>query len=321
MCTYNGASYIKEQLDSIISQTYPVYELIIQDDGSTDGTLQIIQEYQERYSFVQVYQNKEKKGINRNFFSAMYLAKGDYIAISDQDDIWEKDKLKIQMASIGEALLSSGFSKPFATGDSIKIHFDSRLPNCTLERMIYVGVTPGHTLLIHKSLLGKIPNLEKWIDCCTYDKLLQMVAAAYERVQFCDAILVHNRRHIKAATYGPAEDYQRNICNVFRTISRTVGLYRELEPHIQKYFKTIYLFLKEIDAHTVSLQNARCLAQCHSHSSVFWKIRLVYYCVKFRDRIFYVKEQNRLLSMMRALFFPVSCSDYFRYMSSKYRKL
>jgi len=52
MCTYNGAKYIREQLDSIINQTYPIFEIIIQDDCSTDDTVDIIREYAETHSFI-----------------------------------------------------------------------------------------------------------------------------------------------------------------------------------------------------------------------------------------------------------------------------
>ena len=54
MCTYNGARFIREQLDSILNQTYPIYELIIQDDCSTDETVEIVKEYQVRFPQVDI---------------------------------------------------------------------------------------------------------------------------------------------------------------------------------------------------------------------------------------------------------------------------
>ena len=68
MCTYNGAKYIREQLDSIINQTYPIFELIIQDDCSTDETVEIIREYAGRYENIHLFQNEKSLGINRNFY-------------------------------------------------------------------------------------------------------------------------------------------------------------------------------------------------------------------------------------------------------------
>ena len=91
MCTYNGEKYIREQIDSILQQTYSVDEIIIQDDCSTDGTCEVLYEYQQRYAQKQVIRNKRNIGFNPNFFSAIARAKGDYIAIADQDDIWELD--------------------------------------------------------------------------------------------------------------------------------------------------------------------------------------------------------------------------------------
>ncbi len=320
MCTYNGAKYIREQLDSIVNQTYPLYEIIIQDDGSTDDTIKIIEEYLVKYPYIRLNINKEKKGINGNFFSAMLLAKGEYIAISDQDDIWELDKIETQLNSIGENWLSSGFSRPFATGENIKVHFDSRIPNFTIERMMYVGMTPGHTLLIKRSLLDKIPNLDKWMNYYTYDKLIQIVAAAYEKVQFCDKVLVNNRRHILAATYCPAQNYNKTLLNIFYSIRRTFLFYVELYPIIREYFTTLSIFLNEIETDTKSLRNAKALAKYHSKSSILYFVLLQIKCVKLRNRIFHTVEKNVFLSVMRALFFPISCSDYFRYMSKNYRK-
>mgnify|MGYP003081550613 FL=1 len=57
LCTYNGAKYLQEQLDSILAQTYPMHEIIIQDDGSTDNTWQILEKYEEKYPLIHIYHN------------------------------------------------------------------------------------------------------------------------------------------------------------------------------------------------------------------------------------------------------------------------
>ena len=58
LCTYNGAKYLQEQLDSILAQTYPLHEIIIQDDGSTDNTWQILEEYEEKHPLIHIYHNE-----------------------------------------------------------------------------------------------------------------------------------------------------------------------------------------------------------------------------------------------------------------------
>ena len=104
MATYNGARFIREQIDSILPQLNAKDELIISDDGSTDGTLGILAEYATADARVRVLHH-EKRG-NRhypslklcfstsNFENALRHAKGDHIFLSDQDDVWEKDKVK-----------------------------------------------------------------------------------------------------------------------------------------------------------------------------------------------------------------------------------
>ena len=87
MGTYNGAKYIREQLDSILAQTYPLKEIIIQDDGSTDDTIAICQAYQEKYPIVHFSRNEHNLGFNANFKSAAMKATGDFVAFSDQDDV------------------------------------------------------------------------------------------------------------------------------------------------------------------------------------------------------------------------------------------
>jgi glycosyltransferase involved in cell wall biosynthesis len=110
MCTYNGERYLREQLDSIISQTYPVSEIIVQDDCSTDETLVILSEYDP---YIKLFKNKENKGYNENFRSALYKASGDLIAISDQDDLWAKDKIEKLVTNIGDNFLIFSKSIPF----------------------------------------------------------------------------------------------------------------------------------------------------------------------------------------------------------------
>lgn len=92
MCTYNGEKYLRQQLDSILAQTYPIQELIVQDDCSTDTTLAILQEYEAKVPFMKVIENTHNLGFNLNFKTACMRATSDLIAISDQDDVWMPEK-------------------------------------------------------------------------------------------------------------------------------------------------------------------------------------------------------------------------------------
>lgn len=91
MATYNGEKYIKEQIDSILSQLDNKDELIISDDGSNDETLKIINSYQDnRIKLI----NGPHKGVKQNFANAIKECTGKYIFLSDQDDIWDMKKIE-----------------------------------------------------------------------------------------------------------------------------------------------------------------------------------------------------------------------------------
>ncbi len=77
MCTYNGEKYLREQMDSILAQTYPIHEIIVQDDRSTDGTVALLRQYAARVPQMRVYVNGRNLGFNRNFHTACLRATAD----------------------------------------------------------------------------------------------------------------------------------------------------------------------------------------------------------------------------------------------------
>ena len=92
MATYNGEKYLKEQLDSILKQIQSSDEVIVSDDGSSDLTRTIVQEYQNQYKNIHLV-NGPKCGVQKNFENALKHAKGDILFLSDQDDIWVEGKV------------------------------------------------------------------------------------------------------------------------------------------------------------------------------------------------------------------------------------
>ncbi len=93
MVTYNGEKYIKEQIDSILVGMGEQDELVISDDGSKDNTLAILREYEEKDARIHVMHGPGK-GVKQNVDAVLRTCTGKYIFLADQDDIWEKDKIK-----------------------------------------------------------------------------------------------------------------------------------------------------------------------------------------------------------------------------------
>ncbi|MEA3491835.1 MAG: glycosyltransferase family 2 protein [Campylobacterota bacterium] len=100
MATYNGESFLEEQLNSIVEQKYNNIELLIADDNSTDKTYQILSHYAQIFSWIHIYRNNKHLGLVKNFEKLLKQAQGKYIAFCDQDDVWEEDKLWIAIDSL-----------------------------------------------------------------------------------------------------------------------------------------------------------------------------------------------------------------------------
>ena len=92
LCTYNGEKYIKKQIDSILMQSVCPDEIIICDDNSTDRTCEIINNINDKR--IILHCNKNNYGVTRNFSNGLMLCNGEYIFLSDQDDVWEHDKVE-----------------------------------------------------------------------------------------------------------------------------------------------------------------------------------------------------------------------------------
>ena len=97
LASYNGEKFIAQQIRSIVAQTYTDFQLIICDDNSQDATVNIIQTFLSKYPNIVLHRNKTTLGYVRNFEKLIGLCHTPYIALCDQDDIWERNKLEKQM--------------------------------------------------------------------------------------------------------------------------------------------------------------------------------------------------------------------------------
>ena len=95
VATYNRADLISETLDSILNQTYKIFELIVVDDGSSDNTEEIVKNYSD--SRLKYIKTDNWGGPARPRNIGIRESKGEYIAFCDNDDLWEKNKLEKQL--------------------------------------------------------------------------------------------------------------------------------------------------------------------------------------------------------------------------------
>ncbi len=310
MCTFNGEKYLEEQLDSILNQTYPITELLIQDDGSSDNTIHILSSYQKKYPVIRYTINPTRLGVNENFFSAIRNASGEYVAIADQDDIWLPDKIEKEMETIQDNLLCFCLSRPFS--EEKEIWFDPRLENYGLLRTIFVNEIPGHTMLMKKQLIDLMPFNHPMVF---YDNWLALTAAAYGKIAFCNEVLCLFRRHNQAASYGEPSraNYTNNISSGIRLFLSAWKKMPRLKQKAHDYFSTLHRFLSQTGVTSGEMSDALYLCRYMSEQNIRNLFRASLLCIHNRDFIFKRKEPNFLKAILRAMLHPVLCYHYIDY--------
>jgi glycosyltransferase involved in cell wall biosynthesis len=197
MTTYNGEKYLREQLDSILSQSYRIHEIVISDDCSTDNTSNILKEYAFRFhGLLHINFNVKNLGYTKNFEKTIHLCTGDYIALCDQDDIWEKDKIKNLFEQIGNNCI---------------IHSDARL----IDKNGII-ISNSYSRSTHKKIIPTIFDLllRNYLTGCTtlftkelyamsfpfpddfyHDWWLAIVAANCNGIAYTSKPLIRYRQH------------------------------------------------------------------------------------------------------------------------------
>lgn len=321
LCTYNGAKFLKEQLDSIVMQSLLPYEVIAQDDGSTDDTMLILQEYAKNYSYIKVFQNEEKHGINPNFFSAIRRASGEFIAISDQDDIWELNKLEIMSHAIGDKMMCVGRSVPFYNkGDKeVSIHYDKRKPNCNIVRMMYASM-PGHCTLFRRELLLHVPSHLETRPIYThtwYDVILGQTAAALGSIILIDKVVVRQRRYIGAASYIDYDKKRiRSANNGLYVVWYGLKNYCRIKPFMNLHFSIRGGFLESIKSELPIYKDAVKLMRYESKTGICAIFGLMRMYVKYRHVIFYTYEKDPV-AFIRAILHPFMQVYNYRYLAEQ----
>jgi glycosyltransferase involved in cell wall biosynthesis len=141
MATYNGAQYLQKQLDSILCQTWQPDELVVCDDDSVDTTIEILEVFRQQAPFdVRVYRNERNLGYVRNFEQAISLCAGDIIFLSDQDDIWHRDRIERSVAVFRD---NPRCGYLFSDADLVD-HEDKPLPDALWQRVAFTKSRQHH---------------------------------------------------------------------------------------------------------------------------------------------------------------------------------
>lgn len=320
MCTYNGARFVPEQLDSILAQTYPIFEIIIQDDKSTDETFEVLQRYALKDRRIRLFTVDEKRGINHNFITALDRAQGELIAWSDQDDIWLPDKLEKQVRALqrDDLWVSFHITHFFVDGGPREFEtYDHRTPNFELERELFLGTVPGHTMLfrrdLHERTRSQVPEatLERAGTSFYYDTILSIVGNAYGKVGIIVEPLDLHRR-VPASVSGDYKQtkIERTIGNAIRQVIRCMnpGRRRAIRPIFQRRMDNMSVLLDCFPDATHTDNVRRIIRAYHSPVKIF---AFPYELIRNRDRILFSREKKDWVAILRAALFAITYQDYF----------
>ncbi|WP_432710223.1 glycosyltransferase [Pedobacter sp.] len=197
LCTYNGEKHLEKQLDSLVKQTYHPIEIVAVDDRSSDRTLDILYSYAEKYSFFKVIQNEENLGFVKNFEKAILQCSGDYIAMSDQDDIWLETKIDTLYNQMKDYTLVYHNSVFIDEHDNIigeknlYDHFGKYDGSSNIPFLI-ANCIPGHTTMFRREL---VPHILPFHKEFYHDWWIAFVAITIGKIKAIPDILVKYRQH------------------------------------------------------------------------------------------------------------------------------
>lgn len=211
MCTYNGEKFVKEQIESIINQTYNIDEIIIVDDCSTDKTINILKEILESSNIdYTICINEKNLGVKKSFEKCINMCTKDIIFTADQDDIWNHNKLSIMMKSFcknnnlvlafcnGELVDEKGESLGQTMHQYLKLKEMGIVPgfkkSVYKKRLCYSWIVSGNMMGFRRKLIEKafpISENKVWI----HDSWLAITAPIFGDIELIDKCLIKYRQH------------------------------------------------------------------------------------------------------------------------------
>jgi glycosyltransferase involved in cell wall biosynthesis len=211
LCTFNGAAYLQPQLDTLLSQTRLPNEVVVGDDGSSDGTQALLEAFAEHAAVlgvqVQLILRDRNLGFVRNFSESLGAASGDVLVLCDQDDVWHPDKLAVMVDRFADdpslLLLCSDARLVDAQGNDLRSSLFEALELSAGElRSLHQGrafdvllrrsMVTGATAAFRRELLAlAMPVGPGWI----HDEWLAMIAAVTGRVDALEQPLIDYRQH------------------------------------------------------------------------------------------------------------------------------
>lgn len=210
LATYNGAGFLREQLDSILAQSKSDWQILVRDDGSSDGTVEIIREYCRNHGKIDLVKGAQGQplGTVQNFAELLRQSESDYVMLADQDDVWLPHKIEITLLKMKELESAHGKDTPLLVHTDLKVvdgdlkvlanslwHFQKSDPErgAKLCRLLLQNVATGCTMMVNKALRDRALPIP--LEAIMHDWWLALTAAAFGHIGYISEPTVLYRQH------------------------------------------------------------------------------------------------------------------------------
>lgn len=253
MATYNSAKYIQQQIDSIVRQTYSNWRLIVQDDGSTDETISILNKNTIKDSRICVnYNDSGMHGAYINFHWLIQKMKKrenfDYYMFSDHDDIWDDNKIEqmLDLFNSDKALQENPaliYGDMRIIDDTGKTTLNSLNSRIGIEFKNNVSTFFSHNVygcntMFNKLLMDKVPSLnfdDYEIKFLSHDNFMAKLAATFGKIKYMAKPLMSYRRYSSNVTANQSYSF-----GISRIVTRIVDVQKLAKDHALTYKQSLY---------------------------------------------------------------------------------
>ena len=205
LATYNGEKYLREQLDSLLNQTYKNFRLLISDDCSTDSTREILKEYVQKDSRMIVYNQSKNQGIIKNFEFLLNKVESKYFMFCDQDDIWKDDKIDKSVSALESTNSDLVYSDLEVVDEKLNVIYKSywKLKGIyrkvhhynNFEALYLNNFITGCTILSKKELIKECMPIPADTKYVLYDYWMSLIISQKHKITYIDEPLIQYRQH------------------------------------------------------------------------------------------------------------------------------
>ncbi len=232
LATYNGETYLEEQIDSLIHQTFQDFKIYIHDDASTDNTVAVIEKCVKQFPDKIVSLEYGKTGgAAANFMSMIQRVSEPYIMFCDQDDFWMPDKIEkscskiksMEKASNGKPCLA--FTDLYVVDDKLNVISDSFMKYSDINpyrtkytHLLVQNVAPGCTMILNRALAELAVKCDNIDNIIMHDWWIMLVAATYGELSYIDEPTIKYRQHMKNVVGAKKTSIVSKMAKIFRQI-------------------------------------------------------------------------------------------------------